>query len=395
MSSGVRAAMKIPITRPCFDDAERRAVLEPLETGWLVQGPRVAEFERLFAEFVGVQHAVATTSCTTALHLALVGLGIGPGDEVVLPSLTWVATANVVEIVGARPVFVDVSLDTFNVDVAAMERAVTSRTKALMPVSLFGLSAEMTPLVAFARARGLRVIEDDACAIGAYCDGHHAGTLADAGCFSFHPRKAITTGEGGMVVTHDEALAARLRSLRDHGASINDLARHQSARSFVLPEFNVVGFNYRMTDLQGAVGVAQMGKLRTILQERRRVAARYDEMLADIPWLRPPVTPPGYTHGYQSYVCLFAPETPTLANVDRLHAERNAVMATLERAGIATRPGTHAVHLLGFYRSKYALDPAAYPNSLIADRLTIALPLYAGMTDEEQQFVVSTLKQAR
>src|SRR4051812_11200856 len=170
--------MKIPITRPFFDAAEREAVVGPLESGWLVQGPKVAEFERLFASFTGSPHAIATTSCTTALHLALVALGIGAGDEVILPSLTWVATANVVETVGGCPVFVDVALDTFNVDADAVARAITPRTRAILPVSLFGLSAPMAPILDLARPRNIRVLEDDACAIGAYYHGRHAGTLA-------------------------------------------------------------------------------------------------------------------------------------------------------------------------------------------------------------------------
>jgi len=386
--------VKIPITRPFFDAAERDAVLAPLESGWLVQGPQVAEFERLFAEYTGSPHAIATSSCTTALHLALVALAIGAGDDVIVPSLTWVATANVVETVGARPIFVDVSLDTYNLEPDGVARAITPQTRAILPVSLFGLSAPMGPILEIARARNLRVIEDDACAIGAYYHGRHAGTAADTGCFSFHPRKAITTGEGGMIITADDGLAVRMRSLRDHGASVSDLARHQSSRSFVLPEFDVVGFNYRMTDLQGAVGVAQMGKLEWIMEQRARVARRYDQRLADIPWLRRPAVPPGFVHGYQSYVCLFAPEEPTLANVAALHEGRNRVMAALEQAGIATRPGTHAVHMLGYYRRKYRLDPAALPNSLFAERLTLTLPLYSQMSEDEQDSVVSALAAA-
>jgi perosamine synthetase len=384
--------VKIPITRPYFDDAERKAILEPLETGWVVQGPKVAEFERLFAEFVGSRFAVATTSCTTALHLAAVVSGVGPGDEVIVPSLTWVATANIVEETGARPVFVDVCLDTFNVDPRVVLGALTSRTRALIPVSLFGLSAPMSPLVAIARARELHVIEDDACALGAYEDGRHAGLRADMACFSFHPRKAITTGEGGMVVTDSEGQAVRLRSLRDHGASTSDLARHHSPRSYELPAFNVLGFNYRMTDFQGALGVAQMQKLPWILAQRRRVAERYDTLLAEAGWLRTPRVPEGSVHGYQSYVCLFAPETPTLANVESLHRRRNRVMDTLQGAGISTRPGTHAVHMLGFYSLKYNLHPEDFPNSYMADRLSLTLPLSAQMTEDEQQYVVDAVR---
>jgi perosamine synthetase len=386
--------MKIPITRPYFDDAERQAILEPLESGWVVQGPKVAEFERLFSAFVGAKHAVATTSCTTALHLALLAAGVGPNDEVIVPSFTWVATANVVELIGARPVLVDVRLDTFNIDPDAVARAVNSRTKAILPVSLFGLSAPMQKIRSIAERRGLRVVEDDACALGAYFQGRHAGTTADLACFSFHPRKAITTGEGGMVITNDDGAARCVRIMRDHGASLSDLARHDAGRSHDLPNFDVVGFNYRMTDLQGAIGVAQMRKVTWLLEQRRRVAKRYDALLADVPWLRRPATAPECVHGYQSYVCLFAPAPPTLGNVDDLHRRRNAVMEAMARSGVSTRPGTHAIHLLGYYRSKYGIQPELYPNSLIADRLSIALPLAPQMNDAEQEYVASTLLDA-
>jgi dTDP-4-amino-4,6-dideoxygalactose transaminase len=383
--------MKIPISKPYFGEEEKRAVIEPLETGWVVQGPKVAEFEKRFAAYTGAKHALACTSATTALHMALIALGVGPGDEVIVPAFTWVATANVVEMQGAKPVFVDIELDTFNIDVAQIERAITPQTRAIIPVSLFGISAAMEPILAIARKHGLKVIEDDACATGAWYRGHHAGTLADIGCFSFHPRKAITTGEGGMVITADDEIAERVRSLRDHGASKSDLARHLGARSYVLPDFNIVGYNYRMTDIQGAVGVVQMGRLETLLEQRTAVARRYDEALRDVEWLRPPITPEGCVHGYQSYVCLFRPEEPTMNNVASLHEQRNALMDTLEAAGVATRPGTHAVHALGFYREKYGIQPSDFPNAWIADQLTLALPLYAQLTTDEQDFVIQTL----
>lgn len=383
--------MHIPITKPYFGAEEHRAVAEPLETGWVVQGPKVAAFERCFAVYTGAPFALATTSCTTALHLALVALGVGPGDEVIVPAFTWVATANVVEMQGARPVFVDIELATFNIDAAQVERAITPRTKVIMPVSLFGISAPMWPLLDSARRHGLKVVEDAACAVGAWYHDHHAGTLADIGCFSFHPRKAITTGEGGMVLTSDEEMAQRVQSLRDHGASKSDLARHLGARSYLLPEFNVVGYNYRMTDLQGALGVAQMGRLAWILEQRTRLAQRYDAALGEGGWLRPPVLPAHCRHGYQAYVCLFQPESPTVANVARLSTQRNALMDALETAGIASRPGTHAVHMLGYYRDKYGFRPEDFPNAYLADHLTLTLPLYAQMTEAEQDFVLTHL----
>lgn len=384
--------MKIPISKPFFGEEEARAVVEPLSTGWVVQGPRVAEFERRFAEYTGAKHALACTSATTALHMALVALGVGHGDEVIVPAFTWVATANVVEMQHAKPVFVDIDLATFNVDVDALRRAITPRTKVLLPVSLFGLSADMEPILRIAREHDLRVVEDDACATGSWYRGAHAGTLADIGCFSFHPRKAITTGEGGMVIAADEELAARVRSLRDHGASVSDLARHHGPRSYILPDFDVVGYNYRMTDFQGAVGAVQMERLPWILEQRDRVARRYHEALRDLEWLRLPQTPTEDRHGWQSYVTLFAPVEPSIQNVEQLHARRNALMDALEQRGIATRPGTHAVHLLGFYRDKYGLRAEDFPNATIADRLSLALPLYVQMTDEEQDYVIDAVR---
>ena len=384
-------SMKIPISKPYFGDEERAAIVEPLETGWVVQGPKVAEFERLFGAYTGALNSVATSSCTTALHLSLVALGIRAGDEVILPSFTWVATANAIEMVGARPVFVDIDLDTFNIDPDRVEAAITDRTRAIIPVSLFGVSATIDPIMSIAAPRSLKVIEDAACAVGSWYQGRHAGTIADAGCFSFHPRKAITTGEGGMVVTADPDLARVVRSLRDHGASRSDLTRHLSTCSYVLPEFDRVGYNYRMTDIQGALGVAQMARLEAILELRTERARVYDRWMQGVEWLRPQALPDGCRHGYQSYVCLYRPEDPSLSNLEELHQSRNNLMDSLEAAGIATRPGTHAVHTLGFYRRKYGIQPEDLPNSLIADRLTIALPLYAQMTQAEQEYVLEHL----
>jgi perosamine synthetase len=383
--------MRIPISKPLFGEEERRAVQEPLETGWVVQGPRVAEFEQRFSEFTKIAHAVATTSCTTALELALKAFDIGPGDEVVVPAFTWIATASSVELRGARPVLVDIELETFNIDVTKIPGVLSGKTRALMPVSLFGISAPMRPILEIARSRALRVIEDCACAFGATYEGQHAGALADAAAFSFHPRKAISTGEGGMLVTNDAHLADKVRSLRDHGASKSDLARHLGPKSYLLPDFDLIGFNARMTDLQGALGVAQMKRAEHILERRTHYARRYDEAIAKLGWLRPPVVPSERGHGYQAYVTLFRPETPKLSNVKQLHARRNAVMDRLEAAGVATRPGTHALHTLGAYRSKYGFSLEDFPNAHIAEQLTLTLPLYPQMTDEEHDYVLKQL----
>ena len=378
--------MEVPITRPALDAREIEAIRAPLLSGWVAQGPQVEAFERAVARFTGAGHAIATSSGTTALHLALAGLGLGPGDEVIVPAFTWIATANAVEYVGARPVFCDVSVRDFNLDPKRLERCVSKATRAIIPVHLFGLPTSMGPLLERARGGKLLLIEDAACALGTYIDDVHVGTLGQAGCFSFHPRKIITTGEGGMVVTDDDELAARCRSLRNHGAGEPGPAG--------LGAFDRLGFNYRMTDLQGAMGVVQMDKLDTILRRRAVLAGRYDALLADLPWLRVPQVPRGVTHAYQSYVCLFAPAEPTPANCPALHTARNSLMRSLAQRGVTTRPGTHAVTTLGYYRDRYGIDPNQFPGALLADRLSLTLPLYPQMTEAEQDYVVEQLRAA-
>jgi dTDP-4-amino-4,6-dideoxygalactose transaminase len=382
---------EIPITRVWFDQAELKAVLEPLRSGWIVQGPFVAEFEDKFARFTGARHAVATTSCTTAMHLSLAAAGIRPGDEVIVPAFTWVATANVVEYMGATPVFCDVDLDTFNIDVVQLSGLITDRTRAVIPVHLFGLPADMPAIRGLARRHGLHVIEDAACGFGARENGTHVGTTGDFGCFSFHPRKAITTGEGGMILTQSDEAAALCRTLRDHGANRSDLDRHAGSGGFLLPSYEHLGYNYRMTDLQGAVGSMQMDKADAIQSRRVARARRYDELLESTAWLKTPYVPPGCEHAYQSYVCLFHPEPVSIENVERLHGRRNNLMLELEARGIATRQGTHAVTSQEYYRTKYGIRPEQYPSALLAEHLTITLPVYPQMTDEEQDYVVEQL----
>jgi len=383
--------MSIPITKPFMGPEELAAVQRPLATGWLVQGPFVKEFEDKFGRFVNSDHSVATTSCTTALHLAVAALGLKPGDEVIVPAFTWVATANAVEYMGARPIFVDIDLATFNVDVARIEAAIGPRTVGIIPVHLFGLPADMNPILEIAQRHGLWTVEDAACGFGAWYAGRHVGTFGDLGCFSFHPRKSITTGEGGMITTDRDDLASMLRSLRDHGASRSDLQRHNQEAGYLLADYDLLGYNFRMTDLQGAIGSVQMDRADWILAERRRCAETYDELLSDLEWLALPVTPPGSVHGYQSYVCLFRPEAPDLTSAEDLHVRRNRLMATLEADGIATRQGTHAAFLQGFYAAKYAIAPSDQPNAYLADRLSISLPMFPGMTDDELNYVAAAL----
>jgi len=383
----------IPITKPFFGPEELRAVQQPLESGWVVQGPFVRQFEEKFSAFTGARFSVATSSCTTALHIAVAALGLKPGDEVIVPAFTWISTANVVEYMGARPIFCDVDLRTFNLDTDQLETLITPRTVGIVPVHLFGLCADMDAVLEIARKHSLWVVEDAACALGARYRGRHSGTIGDVGCFSFHPRKSITTGEGGMITMQKENLDRLARSLRDHGGSRSDLARDADKAGFLLSEYKHLGYNYRMTDIQGALGCAQLERAEWILAERFRRARLYDDALADLGWLQTPVVPDGSIHGYQAYVCLFQPEPPTLANVDRLHWHRNDLMIRLEEKGIATRQGTHAPVIVDYYTQKYAVRPEDFPNAYIADRLSLTLPLYVSMTDADQALVCESLRE--
>jgi dTDP-4-amino-4,6-dideoxygalactose transaminase len=391
-----RGTIKVPIVKPYLDNKEAEAVAAVLESGWLVQGPKVAEFESMFADFTKAKLARATSSCTTALHLALLSSGIRAGDEVLVPSFTYVASANAIEYTGARPIFIDIDPRTFNIDAGKVEEYLAqsmkqdSKVKGIMPVHLFGLSADMNPIMELARHYNLLVIEDAACALGSLFDGKHVGTFGKAGCFSFHPRKSITTGEGGMVITNNEEIASTIESLRNHGASVSDLARHQAGGA-LLPEFNMLGYNFRMTDIQGAIGVEQTKKLPYIIAKKMERAKIYNEQLDVIEYLRLPHTPNGRQHTYQSYVTQINSSELKKLSLDELNEIRNKIMYKLEEAGIETRQGTHAVHTLGYYRNKYNLDFNDYLESLAADRLSITLPLYAQMTDQEQECVIDNL----
>ncbi|MBN2227236.1 MAG: DegT/DnrJ/EryC1/StrS family aminotransferase [candidate division Zixibacteria bacterium] len=383
--------MKVPIAKTYFDERDFELIQEPLKSGWVVQGSYVKRLEETFARFTGASYAVAVTSGTSALHLAMVALGIGPGDEVIVPAFTWIATANAVEYVGAKPVFCDIDLVTYNIDLAQVEDRITPRTKAIVPVHLFGLACDMDWLGKIAEKHGLMIMEDAACGLGARFRGKHVGTFGDPGCFSFHPRKAITTGEGGMLITSDQKRYELLQALRNHGASLSDFARHNAERAFLLSEYKYLGYNYRMTDFQGALGVAQMEKVDWLFDKRRERAAKYDELLRDVSFLRCPSCPSEMIHGYQSYVCLFAPEPVSPDSLADLNRRRDDLMVAMEKQGVSTRQGTHAVTLQGFYQKKYGIRNEDFPNAWMADKLTMALPLYPQITDEEQQYVVNTI----
>jgi dTDP-4-amino-4,6-dideoxygalactose transaminase len=373
----------IQISQPSTGEEEWQATREPLMTGWLTQGPKVAQFEQAFAQRHGVQHALATTSCTTGLHLILAAMGIGPGDEVIVPAFTWVATSNVVLYCGATPVLADVARDTYNIDPAEVARKLSPRTKAVIAVHLFGLCADMDTLRQVVPAH-VAIIEDAACASGASYKGLPAGGLGIAAAFSFHPRKSITTGEGGMVTTNDAGLARTANMLRNHGAEISEEQRHKGPRPYLLADFNLLGFNYRMTDLQGAVGLVQLAKLDRLIAERNEWASWYMDELASVPWLRMPQRPPDGRHAWQAFV--------VYVDAARAPLSRNDIMEQLQREGVSTRPGTHAVHLLGYYRSRFGFVPEDYPGARDCDANTMAIPLHNRMSADDYRHVVDTLK---
>lgn len=372
----------IQISLPATGEEEWQAIREPLMNGWLTQGPKVAAFEKAFAARHECSHALATTSCTTALHLILAAMDIGPGDEVIVPAFTWVATANVVLFCGATPVLCDVETASFNLDPAKLAAKVTPRTRAIIAVHLFGLCADIAAIEK--AAPGIPIIEDAACAAGSTYQGRPAGTLGLAAAFSFHPRKSVTTGEGGMVTTGDAALAERCNILRNHGASVSEEVRHAGPKPYLLPDFNLLGFNYRMTDLQGAVGIVQLAKLDHYIDERAQWAAYYCEQLRDVPWLRTPQVPAGSRHGWQSYVCFIDEGNAPLP--------RNAIMELLQQQGISTRPGTHAVHMLGLYRERFSFVNNDFPGARDCDRQTMAIPLHNRMSAEDYSYVVEALR---
>lgn len=349
----------------------------------MLQGKFVKEFEDAFSKFTDAKNSVAVSSCSTALQLVLSTYGLKEGDEVIVPSFTWIATANAIEYTGAKPVFIDIDLATFNLDINKIEEKITPRTKGIIAVHLFGLCADMDAINSLAKKHNLFVVEDAACALGSFYKERHSGTFGDFGCFSFHPRKSITTGEGGMITTNDSDMDTLCRSLRNHGAS------DKKDLPFLLTDYDNLGYNFRMTDIQGALGVSQMKKINFLLNERKRIAGLYDKYLKDIKFLKLPSAGNEYVHSYQSYVCLFAPEEINDGNLTAIFEQRNAYMQKLDEAGIMTRQGTHSAAHQSYYKKKYSLSNMDCFNSLIAEKCTIALPLYPGLQEEEISYIVS------
>ena len=313
----------------------------------------------------------------------LAAAGIGPGDEVIVPSFTWVSTANAVLYCGATPVFVDIDLETFNISLSETLKKVTPRTKAVIVVDLFGLCVDIRKFRENLSSK-IMIFEDAACAAGASLNGDMAGSVSDAAAFSFHPRKSITTGEGGMLTTQNTELAITAEKMRNHGAEVSEEERHSGPAPYLLPEFNLLGFNYRMTDIQGAIGVQQLKKLDGFISERDNQANYYRQQLADIEWLSLPDKPSNGVHAWQAYV--------TRVTGTNAAEFRNKVMESLESNGIATRPGTHAIHLLGYYANKFSFKPNDFPNSLIANETSMAIPLHNRLSKDDQDRIIESIR---
>jgi dTDP-4-amino-4,6-dideoxygalactose transaminase len=370
----------IPIMRTWLGQEEAEAASEAVASGWIAQGPRVQEFEEAFAAAIGTPHAVAVSSCTAALHLALIAAGIGPGDEVIVPSLSFIATANAVRYVGAQPVFADVDLATQNLIPETVEPQLTGRTRAVILVDQAGVPADLDAMRALCDPRQVTVIEDAACAAGSTYRGRPVGVGAALAAFSFHPRKLITTGEGGMLTTWDGSIAARVRRLREHGMDISAADRHRSQQP-VIEHYTEVGFNFRMTDVQAAIGLVQLRKLAQMVARRRVLARRYQELLSGIPSLLTADDPPYGETNYQSFWMLLPEESAV---------GRDDLMRLFAEAGVSVRRGIMAAHLEPAYAD-------SKPSLPVTERLTkrsLILPLFHQMTESEQDHVVSVVRSA-
>lgn len=375
----------IPIAKPYLNQDEAQAAYDTILTGWITQGKKVAELEEKFAVYTGAPYAVALSNCTTALHLAMIVAGVKAGDEVICPSMSYVATANSIRYVGAIPVFAEVNPRTYNLDVEDVERRIGPRTKAILIVHQIGMPAEIDAFKALCQKHNLELIEDAACAIGSAYKGQKIGSHSELVCFSFHPRKVISTGDGGMITTNREDYYQRLKILRQHAMSISDVARHEANKeNRILFEDHIeLGYNYRMTDIQAAVGVKQLEKLDWIVSERRKIARRYLDAFRDIECIRLPHEEQGYFSNYQSFSIYLKPECPL---------SRNELMQKMLDRGISTRRGIMTTHRETAYREICA--QVQLPVSEDACDRSILIPLYIPMSNEDVDLVIRAFRES-
>jgi perosamine synthetase len=374
MDNDKRIIPKISLAKPYFDSDELNELKGVLDSCWVSQGPKVKEFEDKVVEYLGVKYAIAVTNCTAALHLALLSVGITEEDEVLVADYTFPSTGHSVLYCKAKPIFIDINPRTYNINPNLIEDKITDKTKAIIPVHTFGQPAEMDRILEIAKKYNLEVIEDAACAFGAKYKNNYAGTIGDIGCFSFHARKGITTGEGGMVVTNNKNLADIIRNLSVFGASAWD---REKSKKFTIPEFSIVGYNYKMSDVTAAIGVAQLRKLGKIIERKRELANYWNEKLQEIDFIESPYVSENVDHVYQSYVAL----------VDK-RINRNGIIEKLLKKGIQTQIGTYASHIQPVYNSNNRC-----PTSLDVFNRSLALPIYYQMKEKDIDLVVESLKE--
>jgi perosamine synthetase len=377
MTPSAKEEDPIAFSRPYLGEEEVQAAAAVLRNGWIVGGARLAAFERRFAELCGAAEAVGVSSWTTGGFLVLHSLGIGQGDEVIVPSLTFIASVNVIRHAGATPVFADVDLATYNIDPADVARKITGRTRAILPVDQIGLPCDIDAINEIAARHGISVIDDAACAFGSRNRNRPVGSLAEVTIFSLHARKVVTTGEGGMIVTNDRALAERLRRLRHQGMSLSDFARHCTSPT-TFEEYPEIGYNFRITDIQAAIGLTQLGRLDDLLARRRAVAERYQRSLAGHPVFIPPHVPAELLPNWQSYQIALRPDSPVT---------RNVVMERLHAISIPTRRGVMASHLELPYRALGAV----LPNTETIAATTLQLPMHPALSPVQQDRVLAAL----
>jgi len=371
--------MKIPVAKPFLTENDAREAYNTILTGWVTQGPRVGEFEEKFASYVGSKYAVAVSNCTSALYLSMIVSDLKPGDEVICPSLSFIATANSITYIGAKPVFAEVNPETYNIDINHAESLVTDKTKAILIVHQIGMPADIDAFKDLCGKYNLKLIEDAACAIGSSYKGKKIGSHSELVCFSFHPRKVITTGDGGIITTQNEDYYNQLKLLRQHGMSVDDRERH-TADKIIFEKYIRIGYNFRMTDIQAAIGIKQLERLDWIIKERRKIAFKYNEAFKGINFIKVLLEKEGFFSNYQSYIIYLKNNSPI---------SRNELMQELFDRGISTRRGIMTTHREIAYRD-YCKGVSLPISEDISDK-SIILPLYVPMKEEEVNFVIDSV----